>query len=391
MKWLALLATLILGTTVVSASEIQQLEREIVELVEDVGRSVVSVAAVGPHFHPAGQSGLAAPAKSIGCGIVFDSQGHILTTSSVVGSAKEVEIRRINGETYTGRVVGIDAISDLAIVEVPDVDLMPARLGGVEDIKPGSVVFVIGNAFGSLPSVAMGVVSGIERDRDEDISSLRLAVPISPGDVGGPVVNSQGEVIGIVLGRLTFQSTYRSTQSGRGVSLGFATLAQPSNLAVALPCDRLNEIGNQLIERGSIRRGYLGVRVLDLTDTMREQIGDPDLQGVVVVDVIKGSPAESVGIRPGDVITDFNSVPVVSVESLRSEVLKTSPGEVVEIGFRRDSDDHTERVRVANHTSRLMNLQASRQHAVDAAVLRARIENLQLQIKQLKEELEKLE
>ncbi len=379
-------------SSLVAAAGIGEVEKEIVDLVADVSSSIVSVTSVSPHFHSAGQVTPFAPrSRSVGCGIVFDKEGHILTTSTVVGNANEVEIGTCSGRAYRGAVLGTDRVSDVAVVKVENLDLEPARFAVEDDIKPGSLVFVVGNAFGSLPSVSMGVVSAIEKDVDQGVTSLRLAVPISPGDVGGPVVNSQGEVIGIVLGRLTLRSTYGTGRSSRGGSLSLTTLTQPSNLAVAMPSSKLGEICKEIIQKGSIRRGYFGVRVLDLTDEMRERMRNKDIQGVVVVDVMKGSPAESVGIRPGDVITDFNSTPVVSVESLRNQVLDTSPGEVVQIGFRRGATRHNRKVRIANHVPGYLNLPASLQSVSDAEILRSRIEDLKREIRQLQDELKRLD
>ncbi len=390
MKKLALVTVVVLVlSSKTPAGQISEIEREIVDLVAGVRHSIVAVAAVS-HYHGGHKVPFTSRSKAVGCGVVLDSQGHILTTATVVGRANEVEITTSDGDTLRGVVLGTDRVADIAVIKADNEHLKPATFAEEDEIPPGSLAFVVGNAFGVLPSVAMGVVSGLERSAGEEISSLRLAVPISPGDIGGPVLNSEGKVIGIVLGRLTLESTYRAAPTSTGGPFAFRSFSQPTNMAVAIPTQRVREISKQIITSGSIKRGYLGVRVLDLTDDLRNQLGDMDLNGVVVVEVVKGSPAESIGIRPGDVITDFDSIPIASVESLRNEVLKTQPGDVVEIGFRRGADTRSEKVRIGDRTPRYLNLGRLRVGESEAEILRTRLDDLRAQIRQLEEQLKKL-
>jgi S1-C subfamily serine protease len=244
-----------------TAQGIDALERDVTRLVEGVSESIVSVAAIsGPHA-----------ARSVGCGIVFDEEGLILTTTSVVGHARQVEIGTRDGTKIEGMVVGSDAMSDLAVIRAEGLKLKPAKLGDADALLPGSLIFVIGNAFGSLPSVSMGVVStpaGRSGDELGD-SMLRLSVAINPGDIGGPVVNTKGEVIGIVVGRLTFQSRYQSVRIQERGSFKIAGTPQVSSMTVAMPAQRAVAMTGDIIKTGMREPGFLGVQVLDLSEEMK--------------------------------------------------------------------------------------------------------------------------
>jgi S1-C subfamily serine protease len=365
-----------------TAQGIDALERDVTRLVEGVSESIVSVAAIsGPHA-----------ARSVGCGIVFDEEGLILTTTSVVGHARQVEIGTRDGTKIEGMVVGSDAMSDLAVIRAEGLKLKPAKLGDADALLPGSLIFVIGNAFGSLPSVSMGVVStpaGRSGDELGD-SMLRLSVAINPGDIGGPVVNTKGEVIGIVVGRLTFQSRYQSVRIQERGSFKIAGTPQVSSMTVAMPAQRAVAMTGDIIKTGMREPGFLGVQVLDLSEEMKGKLGRQD-DGVVVTHVVTASPAESIGIAPGDVITMFGAHAVESVGVLRDAVRAARPGEITEVKFVRGSKTLSDGVRLSRMVPEYVREASLRPQSVGPEEVRARIEDLKVEIEILRTQLKDIE
>ncbi|MFH1314677.1 MAG: S1C family serine protease [Candidatus Eisenbacteria bacterium] len=364
------------------AQGIDVLERDVVRLVDGVSESIVSVAAIsGPHA-----------ARSVGCGIVFDEAGLILTTASVVGRALQVEVGTRGGKKIEGMVVGSDAMSDLAIIRVDGLNLKPAKLGESENLLPGSLVFVLGNAFGSLPSVSMGVVSTPPGRVDNEVgeSMLRLSVAINPGDIGGPVVNSRGEVIGIVIGRLTFQSRYQAVSIQERGSFKIAGTPQVSSMTVAMPAQRAVAMAGDIMKTGMREPGFLGVQVLDLSRDMKGELGRHDT-GVVVTHVVTASPAESIGIVVGDVITMFGARAVESVGFLRDAVRAARPGDITEITFVRGSKTLSDGVRISRMVPEYVREASLGVQGVGPEEVQARIEDLKAEIEILRTQLKNME
>jgi len=378
------------------AQDMLAIEREMTRVVEDVGQSIVSVSAVSAAAR--GSSGqdisrVRAVARSVGCGVVFDESGLIVTTASVVGYARYVDVITTAGAKYKGTVLGIDPTSDVAVVKVENADLKPARFADRISLRPGSIILVLGNAFGALPSVSMGVLSNVTGSmaREDDFSMLRISVPINPGDIGGPVVSTTGEVIGLVIGRLTFQSQMHSMHVGDKGVFGFSGGMQPSNMSIAIPSARLMTVAGDILDRGSTRRGFLGIQVMNLSDELRQELGDDDLRGVMVTSVVPGSPAESIGIVPGDVITSFGSDPVESISGLGDAVGTTAPGDVVDIKYVRDGRDLTAGVRIGWFVPEFVRQATFMEYMLRPEQVRSRIEDLKTEMERLEEQLEALE
>ena len=236
-----------------SARSIKDLEKEMIGLVEGVSSSIVSVTAPSGQVQISGDKkhmAMQAAAKTVGCGVVFEDGGLVLNTASVVGYARDVEVTTSDGARYPGTVVGVDPASDIAVIRADTDELKPARFADQVRLLPGSVILVLGNAFGSLPSVSLGMVSNIAVSGQEEGtgSMFGLSVAINPGDIGGPVVNTDGEVIGLVIGRLTFQAQPQAMRMGGGLLFGGAM--QHSNMSVALPAARALGIAAEILEKG---------------------------------------------------------------------------------------------------------------------------------------------
>jgi S1-C subfamily serine protease len=394
---LSLAVTISLGVVGCSlAQDMLAIERQLTQVVEDVSESIVSVSAVSSTPRAAsgsGASGVRNLARSVGCGVVFDESGLIVTTASVVGYARYVEVATTGGAKYKGTVVGIDPTSDVAVIKVDTSDLKPARFAEAAHLMPGSLILILGNAFGALPSVAMGVVSNVTGavSGGGDQGMLRLAVPINPGDIGGPVVNSAGEVVGVVIGRLTFQPRSHTMQVGEGAVFGFSASPQPSNMTMAIPIDRAMAIASDILDRGSTKKGFLGVQVMNLSDQLRGDLGDKSITGVMVTSVIPGSPAESIGIIPGDVITSFGSASIESVTGLGDAVGVAAPGEVVDIRYVRRGKAVKDGVRIGWFVPEFIRQAALLEEILSPEQVRSRINDLKAEMERLEEQLDQME
>ena len=378
------------------AQDMIAVEREMTRVVEDLSESIVSVSAVSTT--PSGSSGkdlsrVRTVAKSVGCGVVFDKSGLIVTTASVVGYARYVDVTTTTGAKYKGTVLGIDPTSDVAVIKVETTELKPARFAERVALRPGSLILVLGNAFGALPSVSMGVLSNVTGSmaRQNDLSMLRISVPINPGDIGGPVVSTAGDVIGLVIGRLTFQSQMHSMHIGDKGVFGFSGGMQPSNMSIAIPSARLMSVANDILDKGSTRRGFLGIQVMDLSDELRRQLGDNDMRGVMVTSVVPGSPAESIGIVPGDVVTSFGPRPIESISGLGDAVGTTMPGDIVDIDYVRNGKNLTAGVRIGWFVPEFVRQATFMEYMLRPEQVRSRIEDLKTEMERLEEELEELE
>jgi S1-C subfamily serine protease len=371
-----------------AASRIEALDTEITSLVDRMSESIVSIAAV---TQDAGIPGAGFVSRSVGTGVVFDEGGLILTTASVVGYASRVEVGTADGLKYMGKVVGIDPATDLAVIRVADLKARPAPLSKKRDILPGSLVFVIGNSYGKLPSVSMGVISTgpspLGDDGGEEM--LRMSVAVNPGNTGSPIVSSSGDVIGLLVGRLSMQPMSYTMRLREGGVHDLAQVIQPSNMSVGLPAHRLRSIAEEIIKGGGKHPGFLGVRVVEATFLLEEG-GETagDVEGVVVTSVVAGSPAESIGLEAGDIIWKFGTDNVMTSAGLRELVSSSEPGSVVTISLKRGSGHLDRDVRIVSRSPEQLRQAAFR---VRPEEIDRRIQLIQIEIDRMEKELKRLE
>ena len=256
--------------------------------------------------------------QGMGSGVVVDAQGYILTNNHVVEGADEVKVTFADGKTVKGKVVGTDPKSDLAVVKVDGVKVQPAKLGDSDKLQVGDWVIAIGNPFGLDHTVTVGVLSaknrsGFQSGHYEDF--LQTDASINPGNSGGPLVNLDGEVIGI-----------NTMIAGVGTGIGFA-----------VPTSMARPIVDQLIHGGKVHRPYLGILMQDVDDEIRKSLGStaPD-KGALVSQVESNSPAEKAGIKPGDVITAIDGAAVDGSKTMQRDVLGKSIGQRVDLTVWRD-------------------------------------------------------
>ncbi len=256
----------------------------------------------------------------LGSGVFYDTLGHVLTNNHVVAGADKLSISTPWGETVDAVLVAADSRTDLAVVKIdPDLlsrEIVPAALGDSDALQVGDWIIAVGSPLGLEQTVTAGIVSAI--GRDEDIlgddgfeAFIQTDAAINPGNSGGPLVNLRGEVVGI-------NSAIR-TAGPAGGSIG---------LSFSIPMSLARIVAEQLIETGYVRRGFLGVGGDPLTRDAALKIGLPaNTRGLIVSGIGEDSPAQEVGLAPGDVITAINDQPVKDMSSLRLVVTSTKPGQ----------------------------------------------------------------
>ena len=236
--------------------------------------------------------------QGTGSGFIIKSDGLVLTNAHVVNGADTVTVTLKDGREFTGQVLGSDELTDVAVVKIPASSLPSVSVGNSEQLRPGEWAIAIGNPLGLDNTVTAGIISATGRSSsdvgvpDKRIGFIQTDAAINPGNSGGPLLNQQGQVIGI-----------NTAIIGRAQGLGFA-----------IPINRAQEIANQLIASGKVAHPYLGVQMATLTPTIKENL-NRDLnsgvrvqadQGVVIVAVVNNSPASLAGLQTGDVIQQIN-------------------------------------------------------------------------------------
>lgn len=323
------LLLLCLGTPLPAWSEpepsalrlMEELQTVITDLAERAKPSVVNILPVsGTRPKDAGRERLP-NAPGSGSGVIIDPAGYIITNNHVIGDAQEVEVRLSDKTKYTAHVIGKDPDTDLAVLKITaDHPFPSAKIGDSGSVKVGQWVMAVGNPFGLERTVTLGVVSGIGRDnmnlsRYENF--IQTDASINPGNSGGPLFNMHGEVIGINTAIINFAQ-----------GIGFAI---PSNMAT--------QVFQQLLTRGKVVRGWLGVGIQPVTLELAAKFGVRENEGVLVNEVFDHDPAAAAGIKTGDIITKVDGKPVDTPNMLSRVIANLEPGartavEVVRDGVR---------------------------------------------------------
>lgn len=269
-----------------------------------------------------------------GSGVIFRDDGMVLTSAHVVAGADAITAQLADGQELSGRLVGVDELTDVAVVDLDADDLPVAVLGTAQGLEVGAPAIAIGSALGLRggPSVTTGVISALERsieprDGEPLHGMLQTDAPIAPGSSGGALVDASGAVVGIV-------TAVASDASGR---FGFAT-----------PIDLAHRVANDLIEEGRARHGWLGVHGTDLTP---DQLAELGLEGGALVRrVADGGPAARAGLEAEDVITQVDGEPIHSMPALVLELRERKPGDRVTVGYVRDGRSGTARVTIGDRS-----------------------------------------
>jgi len=278
------------------------------------------------------------PQMGQGTGFVIDPEGHIITNNHVVANAENIEVTFVGEKKLKARLVGRDAVSDLAVIKVnPFSDMAVAPLGNSENLSVGQRVIAIGNPFGFQHTVTSGFISALNRDlvvgRQPMHGMIQTDAAINPGNSGGPLMNSKGEVIGI--------NTAIYSQTGSSIGIG-----------LALPINRAKKVAGQILKYGRPIHPWLGVLSwTDMEPALAKGLGLPPVRGVLVVQIAPGSPADRAGLRAGltvsggralvyrgrpivpggDVILSVDDVPTPTFDDYRNVILQKNVGDQVRL------------------------------------------------------------
>src|ERR1051326_2563489 len=255
--------------------------------------------------------------NSLGSGVIVTNEGHIITNNHVVDQVDEIEVQLSDGRTKKARLVGADAQVDLAVLKIDNPGVKPLKLADSDMVQPGDFVLALGNPFGPQESVPDGIISWKGQPNSTDVRSdlLQTNAAINPGNSGGPLINLRGEVVGI--------NEQIVSSSGGSQGVGFA-----------IPSNTVRSALESVLKHGRIIRGYLGI--VSRTPRAGQQSAAADNQGVVIDQVMPGSPAAQAQLQPGDIIRKFNGRDVKTIGTLRNMVAQTELNKNVELEITRD-------------------------------------------------------
>ena len=337
-------------------SALRALNSSVEDLVRRVAPSVVQVlvTAYGPREGTDGDTSFEIVRQlTIGSGVVLAPDGYLVTNAHLVANAVRLRVmlsassddeppeRSVGGatKTFDARIIGVAKDIDLAVLKIDATNLPALTMGNYHAVRKGDIVFALGSPSGLRGSVSMGVVSAVARQLDPDspLVYIQTDAPINPGNSGGPLVNVDGELVGI--------NTFILSQSGGNQGLGFAI---PSAV-VAAAFQKLRQYGH-------MERDNIGVGVQGVTPTLAAGLGLSRDWGVIVADVLEGGPAESAGIRVQDIITSVDGRPTTSVPLLSMQLNTHSDPDHVVLGVLRGSKESSVDVEVVHVSSDLTDL-----------------------------------
>jgi S1-C subfamily serine protease len=278
----------------------------------------------------------AVPVRGMGSGIIFDSNGGILTNHHIVEDAERVEVLTPDGKKFQGEVLGSDPMSDIAVVRVDGEGLPAVKLGDSDKLVVGQIAIAIGNPYGFIlpgPAATVGVISGLKRHIHveghmyEDL--IQTDASINPGNSGGPLVDSSGMVVGVNTANIPFAQ-----------GIGFA-----------IPINTARRIAKEIIEHGRVIRPYVGISGLTLTREIAQSYNIPYKNGVLVVKVARGSPAHSSGVSAGDVILEADKQTLKNWEDLQHLLQAKKVGDSLEVLIGRDREQGRVTLRLQEATA----------------------------------------
>ena len=272
--------------------------------------------------------------QGLGSGFIISADGYVLTNAHVVADADEVTVRLADARELTGKIIGVDKRTDIALLKVAGTGLPTVKLGSSENLRVGEWVAAIGSPFGFVNTITAGIVSAKGRSLPDEsfVPFIQTDVAVNPGNSGGPLLNLRGEVVGIN------SAIYSRTGGYMGVSF-------------AIPIEVALDVTKQLRETGKVTRGRLGVHIQPLTPELAKSFKLDSTKGVLVASVEPRSPAAKAGLQPGDVILSFNGKAVESANELPRIVAATKPGTAVTIEIWRGGARRQVQTRLAEFPS----------------------------------------
>jgi len=267
-----------------------------------------------------------------GSGVIVSSQGYIVTNNHVIENANEIEVILNDNSKYTAKLIGADPSTDIAVLKIEGENFQPISLGNSDDLRIGEWVLAVGNPFNLTSTVTAGIVSAKARninllsDRTNPNvvpieSFIQTDAAVNPGNSGGALVNTRGELVGI--------NTAIASQTGSYAGYSFA-----------VPVNLVEKVMRDLIDYGIVQRGYLGVQIADINQELKEKNKLPNTKGVYVSKVVAEGSADKAGIKDGEVILKIGSKEVNSVAELQEEIGKRRPGDKISLTVRtKDGDE----------------------------------------------------
>ena len=264
--------------------------------------------------------------QGMGSGFIISEDGYILTNHHVINGADEVFVRLTDKREFTAKVIGSDKRTDVALLKINGSNLPVLKTGRSADIKAGQWVLAIGSPFKLDNTVTAGIISATARDTGDYLPLIQTDVAVNPGNSGGPLINMNGEAIGI--------NSQIFSRSGGYMGISFA-----------VPIDEALQVADQLKKSGKVRRGQIGVSITEINEETAKAMKLPDSRGILVAQVESGSPAEKAGIEAGDVILKYNGHDVEKASEMSRLVGETPVGTVAAVTVWRKGATHTLSVR----------------------------------------------
>lgn len=308
-----------------NASLLEKLQAEISALIDLTKLSVVTVSARSSHSYAVDRNeGLLSFLKdsrqekkdnlwTVGSGIIYNADGYIITRGSILAEFESIRVTLWDGREFDAEYIGIDETTGLAVLKIAADNIKPAIIGDSDRVLLYSLVMVLGNSMGISPSASFGLINGYTGD-----GIFVFSAPVNPGNIGGPVFNLKGEIIGIVTAQL---ETDAPAVAPRYLDYGRQT-------GIALPINKVLQMVNEVIRMHREQKGWLGIE-FD-ADSIRNN-------SLVIKDVKPGSPAARVGLRKGDRLLQYNESDLATIDVVRTLIEQTKPGTHVSINFVRDN------------------------------------------------------
>ncbi len=258
---------------------------------------------------------------NLGSGVIVSSSGHILTNNHVISGAEDIEVLLQDGRYLRARLVGRDLETDLALLKVTASDLPTIHFGDSSKLQVGDIVLAIGNPFGLGNTVTSGIISALNRSQFRANSFdnfIQTDAAINPGNSGGALVNTRGEMIGV--------NTINISNSGGSQGIGFA-----------IPAALAQEVMQQLIRYGEVRRGWIGIEAREISPMLAQQLNSVVDHGLLIIGVLKNGPGQKAGIQVGDMITHINGIKITSAKDALRLITHLNPGDIAVLkGIRRN-------------------------------------------------------
>jgi serine protease DegQ len=275
-------------------------------------------------FGDQGDEGATQRSSGLGSGVIVSPDGYILTNHHVVEAADQIEVGLADGRHVVARTIGSDPESDLAVIKIDLKDSLPAiTFGHSDQVSVGDVVLAIGNPFGVGQTVTMGIVSALKRNHlglNTFENFIQTDAAINPGNSGGALVDANGNLIGI----------NSAIYSPNGGSLG---------IGFAIPASTARKVMEQIIQTGSVTRGWIGVGIQELTPQLVESFKLGTTEGVLISEIMRGGPAEKAGVKRGDILIGVGDKPVVDSSSMLEAVAALPPGTEVTLKLVRNQSE----------------------------------------------------